>query len=163
MKGSTFMGDFFLFIMILVFTVLMGIFIWAVMIIQGVEAQMDIISPRNLELTVLFKPIKYESTLMAFLEAEYRGISMKRIINAVAIQETTDIWIDGKFIDVKRISEDFLKIIEKPYLLKIRYPEIILAEGGQVEGYIQKVSTNVFLLNGESVDLELYIEETYVV
>jgi hypothetical protein len=162
-KGVTLLSNIFLFIMILVLMVLMGIFIWAVMLIQGVEAQLGISSPRNIELTVLFKPVDYDTTLLSFLETEYQGVPMKRIINAVAIQETTDVWIEGKNIDVKMVSEDFLKIIEKPYLLKIRDPEIILAENEKLSLDIQKVSTNVFLLNGDSIDLELYVGEFYVV
>jgi len=160
MKGVTIISDIFLLIVTLALTVLMIGFIYAMIYIHGVEAQLGVASPRSVEYEVLFNPVEYDTTLLAYLEYEHEGITMKKILNAVAIQENTTVWIDGKFVNVKEVSENYFRdLIERSYLMKIREPEIYIAQKGELPAApvtIQKVSTKLFLLNGESVDLELY-------
>ncbi len=134
--------------------------IWAMMQVRGIDAFLGIYAPRNVELKIHSNPTKYDAMILTFLEYEHEGIPMKKILNAVAIQDNTNIWIDDKWIDVKLVSEEFLgREIDRPYLLKIRDPELEIASSGDeiVVMGIQKVSQKVFLLDGEGVDLELYI------
>ena len=161
MKGVTIISDIFLLIMSLALTILMVGFIYAMIFIHGVEAQLGVASPRSVEYEVLFNPVEYDTTLLAYLEYKYEGIPMKKVLNAVAIQRKRIIWIDGKSVNAKIVSEDYFKdLITRPYLLKIREPEIHIAKSGVLPAApatIQKISTKLFLLNGESVDLELYV------
>jgi len=158
MKGVTLISDLFLLITSLALTVLMISFIWALIVIHGVEGSLGITSPRNVGYKVMFNPINYDTTLLAFLELNNNGITMKKLINAVVVQNNTIVWLDGRFIDAKTVSENYLSsFIDRPYLLKTRNPEIDIAESGTLLGTFQKVSMKLFTLNGEDVDLELYV------
>ncbi len=89
---------------------------------------------------------------------------MKKLLNAVAIQNNTTVWMpeangnNGGFINVSIISNNFLDdlLIGKIYLLKIRNPEIIIVES-ETSSLWQKISTELFLLDGKPVDLDLYV------
>jgi hypothetical protein len=159
MKGITLLQDTFMILAIMGTAAIMIAIIWAMMSIRGIDAYLGLYSPRRIEINVLSNPTKYDAMLLSFLEYEYQGMPMKKLLNAVAIQGKTDIWIDGKTIDVRSVSENFLKKLKRPYLLKMRNPEIIIAESNN-EIYvmdIQKVSEDIFLLNGEVAQIELYI------
>ncbi len=85
---------------------------------------------------------------------------MKKILNAVVIQNNTTVWMPdiNKFVDASDVSENFLDQIfsGRIYLLKTRDPEIIICSSGK-SNYWQKTSTELFSLNGKPVDLELYV------
>lgn len=167
MKGITLLSDMFLLLTLMALIIMMAALVWGIILIHGVMGQLGFSSPRNVEFTVLLNPVKYDVTLSAFLESEYKGILVKKIINAAVIQEkVTDIWVDGKFIDMQTVSDEFFSktldedgngIIDNPYLLKTRKPELILGEFETLTSNLQKASTKVFLLNGESVDLDFYV------
>jgi hypothetical protein len=157
MKGITLFSDLFVLFMLIVVIILMCSLVWVFTEIYGVEASLGLVSPRTVTLRIFFNPIKYESALSAFLELKYEGMSMKKILNVVAIQKNTNIWIDGKSIDATQVSKTFLdQMINKPYLLKIREPEIVIASSLSALNW-QKVSTKLFLLDGKYVDLEFYV------
>lgn len=145
-------------------TILMSALIWVFTIIYGVEASFGVVNPRTVTLNVFFKPVNYESAFLAFLESDYisssgKNIPMKKILNAVVIQNKTDIWLEGEPINAKSASENLLnEMIDKPYLLKIAKPEIKIAESAAaLPPNVQKISTNLFLLNGNYVELEFYV------
>jgi len=163
------LNDLFLLFVLIGLVIMMTALVWGIIFIHGVAAQLNLHSPRNVEFTVLLNPVKYDTTLSAFLEYEYQGIPVKKIINAAVIQEkVTDIWVDGNFIDMQTVSDEFFSraldedndgTIDNPYLLKTRNPELILGEYEILTSNLQKVSTKVFLLEGESVDLDFYVSE----
>jgi hypothetical protein len=160
MKGIFLLSSLFLFILLIIVVIMMSSLIWIFTEIYGVEARLGLANPREVIIKILFNPARYESALLALLELEYQGIPMKKILNAVAIQNNTTIWLPEihDFIDASEISNDFLnQLLEgRSYLLKIREPEIIIASFSK-SSTLQKVSTKIFLLNGEPVDLELYV------
>jgi len=166
MKGITLISDIFLMISLLAITVIMSLFIWGLITIFNVESKFypgNMPTTRNVELKLFFKPVTYESLMSAFLEYESQGIKMKKILNAVAIQGKTDVWLEGKWIDAKAVSEGFLTPqIDKEYMLKIG--DIIIAEHGNLPSIsgslplgIQKVSTFLFTLNGKEVYMQLFV------
>lgn len=165
MKGITLLSDIFLIFALLALTVITTLFIWYLIIIYEVESALNVATPRNVELKLFFKPVKYDNIMLSFLEYEYESIPMKKIVSAVAIQNSTDIWIEGKFIDAKAVSENLLsKVIDKEYLLKISPQEIQLAKSGDLVSTgppleIQKISTELFLLDGEAIDLQLFVRD----
>jgi len=161
MKGVTLISDVFLIICLLSIIVIMTLFIWALIMIHQVEYKLYP-TPRTVELKLFFRPVNYDAIMSAFLEYENEGITMKKILNAVAIQGKTDIWLDGKPINAKAVSEGFLTPqINKDYLLKIG--EITVAESRTLSSEtvlgLQKVSTELFLLNGEKVYLQLFVRD----
>jgi len=164
MKGVTLISDIFLMICLLAITVIMSLFIWALITIFQVESKFmpgGMPTTRNVELKLFFKPVTYDSLMSAFLEYESQGIKIKKILNAVAIQGKTDIWLEGKFIDVSSVSEGFLTPqIDKNYLLRIG--DKTIAKNGQLTSQnlpleIQKVSTFLFILNGKEVFMQLFV------
>jgi len=167
MKGITLFSDIILLIIIVVEVVLIVGLIWVLQIVYGVESQIGLTkpfdNPRQISLNVLYKPVKYESILLTFLEIDCKTcaqkIPMKDILNAVAIQGKTDIWLNFETIDATKTSTELLdKMLEtESYLLKIREPELIIAQTDDLPPQLQKVSTDLHLLNGRSVDLELYV------
>ena len=88
MKGVEIFADLFLTILIVVEVILMVGIIWVFQIIYGVESQTGITdvfdNPRQVSLNILFKPSKYESTFLTFLELDCKNcaqkISMKEIM-----------------------------------------------------------------------------------
>jgi hypothetical protein len=139
----------------------MTMLIWALIYAHEIESKF-IKTTRDVELKLFFKPVKYDSLVLAFLEYEYDGIQMKKILNAVAIQSKTNIWLEGKEINVKLISENFLTPqINKPYLLKVG--DLDVADSGTFPSTgvlsLQKVSTVLFSLNGEKVPLQLFVKD----
>ena len=159
MKGITLLSDFFLLIILIIVIIMMSGLLWVIMLIYGVEAQLGFVNPREVTLRVLFNPLKYESVLLTFLELEHQGIRMKKILNSVAIQNSLNVWVDGKPIDASEVSEEFLnQLLEgRTYLLKIVKPEIIIAKSTVLSSSLQKTSTKLFLLNGNFVELEFYV------
>jgi len=157
MKGVTLFSDLFVLFILIVVVILMCGLIWVFTMIYSVEATLGFANPREVTLRIFFNPLKYESVLLSFLELKHQEISMKEILTLVAIQNNTNIWVDGKNIDAKAVSEDFLgKMLEKPYLLKTVDPQITIASYSYSSSW-QKISTKLFLLNGEAVDLEFYV------
>lgn len=168
MKGVTLISDIFLLISLLAITVIMSLFIWALIYTFQVESKLSpggMLTTRNVELKLFYRPVNYDALMSAFLEYGYQGIPMKKILNAVAIQgKTTDVWLDGVLIsDVKNVCESFLTPqINKYYLLKIG--DVIVANYGTLTSSdtpteIQKVSTYLFLLNGEKTYLQLFVAD----
>ena len=164
MKGITLISDIFLIIVLLAITVIMSLFIWVLILTFNVESKFvpgGMPTTRNVELKLVFKPITYDSVMSAFLEYEYQGVPMKKILEAVAIQENANVWLEGKTIDAGSVSENFLTPqINKYYLLKIG--DITLAKNGQLTSQssplgAQKVSMNLFTLNGKEVFMQLFV------
>jgi hypothetical protein len=160
MKGIFLLSSLFSILILIIVIVLMSSLIWIFTEIYGVEANMGLVNPREVKIRILFNPAKYESVLLSFLELEHQGMPMKKILNAVVIQNDAEAWMTEikDFIDVSKISSDFLNqmLDGKPYLLKIREPELIISSFSESSIW-QKVSTKVFLLDGSDIDVELYI------
>ena len=163
MKGISILASLFLVMMLIMVILLVSGLIWVFTEIYGVGAKLGLINPREVTLRIFFKPVEDESVLLSFLECKYNGIQMKRILNAVAIQGTTNIWLDNEFIDAKIASEYFLNRVyaEKGYgyILKISDPEIIIADSAiPIKKELQTVSTKLFLLDGKNVNLQLLVD-----
>lgn len=162
MKGI--IAGIFLLIMLIIVVLLISGLIWVFTGIYGVESHLGLAGPREVALNVLFKQTTLESTLLSFLELEYQGIPMKKILNAVVIQCKTDVWVENEFINAEEAAKHYFEdpvegmLKSKRYLLKIRNPEIIIAKSEDLPRSLQKVSTKLFLLNGDDVDLELYVD-----
>jgi len=166
MKGITLLGDVFLLISLLAIVVILSLFVWALIYMFQVESKFTpggMPTTRDVEIKLFLNPINYDNLMLSFLEYDYQGIPMKKILNAVAIQGKTDIWLDGNSINATVVSEQFLTpMITKYYLLKLG--DIIVAENGilaneNVPTGIQKVSTYLFLLDGEKVNLQLFVAD----
>jgi len=167
MRGIALLSDLFLLLTLMALVILMSALIWGIILIHGVLGIFGVNSPRNVEFTVLLNPVKYDTTLSSFLDYHYQGIPVKKIINAAAIQnKATDIWVDGKSIDMQTVSNEFFSrtldsnkdgTIDNPYLLKTREPELILGSYKSLTSNIQKVSTKVFVMDGGSVDIDFYV------
>ena len=161
MKGIVFLSDTFLLLVMLAVIVIMTVGILAIIQTHGVLGSQLPSSPRIVSVRMMFVPIKYETTLLAFLELEHQGIQMKKIFGAMMIQGKTTIWLEGKTINVKGVTETLLsQMIDRPYLFRIEEEEIV--KSGSLyavyaPSYVQKVTTKLFLLNGDDVNLELYV------
>jgi len=162
MKGIEIFSDLFLLFMLIIVVIIMTTLIWILTEIRVVASGVGILNSKEVDIKILFNPVRYDSALLTFLELREPtyGIPMKRLLNAVAIQNTTIVWLPeaGSFIRVSPLSKTFLDEIlrGKVYLLKIRDPEIIISQYGS-SSTLQKTSTELFLLNGKTVDLELYV------
>jgi hypothetical protein len=166
MKGISLLSDLFLLLTLIGLTIMMTLFVWyLILLYEFVITPVGLSTPREVTLRLVTKPAEYDSLMLSFLELDYNGIKMKRIVNAAAIQGKTDIWLDGQNINAKSVAEGFLAtMIDKDYLLKISPQEIVLADDGTLESSntplgIQKVSTELFLLNGEAVELQLFVRD----
>jgi hypothetical protein len=160
MKGVELFSDIFLLFVLMAATVLIVAFVYYAWLAYGIESALGLVNPRKIEMRILYYPVKYDSTLLTFLELTdtNSGLQMKKLLIAAAIQSNTDIWIEGNSIDVSRVSERFLDdMITGSYVLKTSDPEMIIAEDGKVSTTLQKVSTKLFDLDGYPVDLELYV------
>ena len=167
MKGISLFADFVSLIILLAIIMFMTILVWSFIILQTVEERFGVTTPRTVELTLFYLPMKYDTALLAFLEYNYDGVPMKKIIEAAAIQESTNVWIEGKNIDLETASGNFLlSKIENPFLLKIVLPnkEIIIIDN-KIKSPItkptslQESSTKLFLLNGEIGELKLLVRD----
>ncbi len=160
MKGISIFSDLFTLFILIIVIVFMCVLIWIFTEIYVIGSSFGLIQPREATVRVLYSPIKYESALLTFLEIRYQGMKMKKILNAVVIQNNTTVWMPdiNKFVDASDVSENFLDQIfsGRIYLLKTRDPEIIICSSGK-SNYWQKTSTELFSLNGKPVDLELYV------
>jgi len=160
MKGMDIFADLFTVFMLLVTIIITCSLIWIFTEIYVISSSLGYVRPREASVTVLYNPVRYESTLLTFLELREQGIPMKKILNAVAIQNRTNVWMTEihDFIDASAVSKTMLDQLlpGKAYLLKIREPEIIICKSGK-SSYWQKTSTDLFLLNGNPVDLEFYV------
>jgi len=162
MKGVSLLSDIFLLLALIAVTIMMTMFIWyLILIYEVILTPTGLSTTREVNIRLLSGPAGYYSTMLSFLELNYNNIPMKRIVNAVAIQGKTEIWIEGKRIIADDVIESVLTpMINKDYLLKISPQDIILAQHGDLEKIgIQKVSTELFLLNGEAVELQLLVED----
>jgi hypothetical protein len=162
MKGIEIFSDLFLLFMLIIVVIIMTTLIWILTEIRVVASDVGAVRSRDVDIRILFNPVRYDSALLTLLELRDPtwGIPMKKLLNAAAIQNTTNVWLPEakSFINVSARSKTFLDEIlnGKIYLLKIRDPEIIIAEFGS-SSTLQKTSTELFLLNGKTVDLELYV------
>jgi hypothetical protein len=162
MKGIESLSDLFLLFMLIIVVIIMTTLIWVLTEIRVVASSVGALRARDVDIRILFNPVRYDSALLTLLELRDPtwGIPMKKLLNAVAIQNTTNVWLPEakSFIDVSAISKTFLDEIlnGKVCLLKIRDPEIIIYKSGTAST-LQKTSTELFLLNGKIVDLELYV------
>ena len=165
MKGVSLIQDVFMLLFLLALTVIVCLFIWVLIMTFQVGDKLmpgGLPTTRQVEMTLLYNPITYDAIMSAFLQSEYNGESMDRILNAAVIQEKTTIWLDGKTIDAKQASEDFLgPLIKKDYIL--RAGNIIIATRGDFANQgtlqIQRTYTNMFLLNGKESYLQLLVVE----
>jgi hypothetical protein len=164
MKGGILAGLFLVLMTIMIVLIVSGL-IWVFTEIYGVSAKLGLVNPREVTLRVFFKPLEDDSVMLSLLEHEYVSgstrIPMKRILNAVAIQGTTSIWLDNNFIDVKSEVGGILNKVyfDRGYLLKISNPELIIASSQRgVKKDLQTVSTKLFLLDGKTIDLQLLVD-----
>jgi hypothetical protein len=134
MKGISLLSDLFLLLTLIGLTIMMTLFVWyLILLYEFVITPVGLSTPREVTLRLVTKPAEYDSLMLSFLELDYNGIKMKRIVNAAAIQGKTDIWLDGQNINAKSVAEGFLAtMIDKDYLLKISPQEIVLADDGTV-------------------------------
>jgi hypothetical protein len=166
MKGISLMSDVFLIFALLSITVILTTIIWVLIIVHEAESRLFIASPRNVELRLFTMPLEYETTLLAFLEFEKDGIKMKKLLEAAAIQHSTTVWVDGKTVDVKAASDEFLQpIINKDYVLRIccgslevKISEFVKSTSLPVPLPTQKASAELFLLDGKTVNLQLFVK-----
>jgi len=160
MKGVTLLSDIFTMFMVVIVIIIISSLIWIFTEIYVVSSQLGVVKPREATIRIFYNPVKYESTLLAFLELEYQGISMKKILNAVAIQEDKRVWLPefNKFVDVSSIAAVFFNqmLPDKAYILKIRDPEVVI-DTSSSSSHWQKTSIELFVLDGKPVDLELYV------
>lgn len=167
MKGISLLSDLFMLFALISVTIMMTLFLWYLILIYEFALQpAGMSTTRDVTLRLLIEPADYDSTMLAFLELKHQGITMKRLLNAAAIQGSTDIWIDGKDIDLAAVAESALTpMIENDYILKIAsQPEInVVTHGAWVSGNtpmgLQEVSTDLFLLNGGAVELQLLVRD----
>lgn len=166
MKGVSILQDMFLLIFLIAIIVILTLFVWVLIITFQAESRLapgGLPTTRNVEMTLIYRPIDYDAIMSAFLENEYSGIKIKRLLNAVAIQEDTTVWLDGKMVDVKQVSENILnQQIKRDYILKV--DDFIVASRGMLSTgkmpmEIQKTYTIMFLLNGEESYLQLFVAD----
>lgn len=157
MKGFTLLSDIFMLFTLIGVSVLMVTFVYVIWLTHGTLSKLGITGPQQIALTLFYKPVQYDSTLMSFLELTNSSIPMKDLLEQVAIQNSTYIWLNGESIDVSSVSNRFMKeILNRPYILKIVKPEITIASNGFSKSY-EKISTKLFLLDGKYVSLEFYV------
>jgi len=157
MKGISIFSDVFLLFALLAITILMVTFIYIMWLTYGVESLSGLTQTRKVALNLFFKPVKYDSVFLSFLELTNNGIPMKTLLEEVLIQNSTNVWIKGEYIDVSSVSSNFLqKLIDKPYILKLTNPEIIVAQSGYSKSY-QKITTKLFSVDGSEHSLEFYV------
>jgi len=156
MKGIELFGDILMLIMLIAMVVLLNLLIWTLITLQHYTG---LSSVRNIELNIHTTPSTLSSSFLAFLELNYNGIPMKKILTAVAVQQNTNIWIDGQQIDATDVSKRFLdSMFSQPYMLKINNPEIIIAKSGTLSSQFFKTSTKIFTLDGAALDLQLFVD-----
>lgn len=169
MKGVSLFADVVSVLVLLAVIMFSVLIIWWLILIRNVEVWTGAASPRIVDLTIYYLPAKYDATLMAFLESQSSGISMKRVLEAAAVQEKSTVWIDGRIIDVSGVANTFLSArIDKPFMLKIVLPdkEVLLANNEEIESAasmptaLQQSYEKLFLLNGEVADLELLVRDS---
>ena len=108
MKGFQLFADVFSIFVLLGVIMLSMLILWAFIVLYNIELNLGIANTRTVELTLFFNPMKYDTTLMSLLEYEYDGIPIRKILNAVAIQENSIIWLDDKLIDTGSVCQGFL-------------------------------------------------------
>jgi hypothetical protein len=168
MKGVTLFADVISVLVLLAVIMISVLIIWWLILIRNVEVWAGAASPRMVDLTVYYLPAKYDAILMTFLESQSNGVSMKRALEAAAIQESKMVWLDGQNVDVGDAATTFLSSIGKPYILKIVLPnkEVLIANNEEIKSAasrpteLQQTSEKLFLLNGEVVDLELLVRDS---
>jgi hypothetical protein len=165
MKGISLLQDSIMVISTLALVTIMALFVWGLV---ATFETMDKILPegmpttRSVEMSLYIKPARYESMMSAFLESEYNGVKMKDVLYAVAIQRSTDVWF-GQDIDASYAAHAFFDSrINRYYILKI--DDIIIAEEGTLltsgsPTGLQRVSVDMFLLNGEKSYLQLFVAD----
>ena len=165
MKGVSLVQDIFLIIFLVSLIVILTIFVWVLIITFQAENMLipgGMPTTRTVEMSLVYRPIDYDAIMSAFLENEKNGIKMKKIMNAVAIQENTTVWLEGDWINAEQVSETLLsQQINRDYMLKI--DDIIVVRRGLLSSKmplgIQKTYTTVFLLNGEEAYLQLFVAD----
>lgn len=167
MKGFSLYADLLSIFILIGIIMLASLLLWTLIIIYNVEINLGTARPRTIELTFFFNPVKYDTTLMSFLETQHNGIPMKKILNAVAIQENSIVWLEGKEInDLSTFCDNFLspKIGSNPYILKVVLPskEIILVEKPMPSFpdtplHLQETTSKLFLLDGSTADMKLLV------
>lgn len=166
MKGVSLISDIFLLLALIGVTIVMTLFLWyLIMIYEFIVTPVGLSTPREVTLRLLSDPVEYDSTMLSFLETSYKGIPMKRIMNAVAIQGTVDVWLDGKSISADLATDQLLTpMINKNYILKISPQEIFIINYGipqkeNIPTGVQKVTTPLFLLDGKAVEMQLFVSD----
>lgn len=165
MKGFQLFADVFSIFVLLGVIMLSMLILWAFIVLYNIELNLGIANTRTVELTLFFNPMKYDTTLMSLLEYEYDGIPIRKILNAVAIQENSIIWLDDKLIDTGSVCQGFLSSrIDEPYILKIVFgeKEILIVNNEMplvphTPLRFQESSTKLFSLDGTDVELKLLV------
>lgn len=106
-KGSTLIGELIAFFFLIVLGYFMGgMIIYTHMLAQA--AHVTINYDLTIESTSI--PIKHELALMSFLESTYdicsgRKVPMKELITAAAVQNLSEVYIDGCIVNVSQASQ----------------------------------------------------------
>ena len=168
MRGISLFADVLSILVLLAIIMFMTLLVWSFIILHQIEVTLNIATPRTVELTIFFLPVRYDTIMLAFLEYQYSEISMKKILEVAAIQENNVIWLEGKEINATKAAENFLlSRIDKPFILKIVLPqkEIKIIENEEIKfstarpTAFQETSIKLFLLNGEVADLKLLVRD----
>lgn len=167
MKGVSLLSDLFMIFALISTIVIITTITWLLILAHEAEARLYVASPRNVELRLFTLPLKYDATLLSFLEYEKHGISVKRLMEAASIQKSTTVWLDGESVDVTSVADEFLKpLVDKDYILKIVYPDSSelkiseLVKTAQLPSPlpVQRSSIELFLLDGKTVQLQLFVK-----
>ncbi|MBU0757928.1 MAG: hypothetical protein KKF44_07695 [Nanoarchaeota archaeon] len=165
MKGFQLFSDIFSIFVLLGVIMLSMLILWAFILLYNVETNLGVATTRTVELTLFFNPVRYDTTLLSLMEYENNGMPIKKILNAVAIQENTVVWLEGNLIDLSSVCENFLSSrIDEPYLLKAvtGTREIIIVQENmpslpRTPLRVQESSTKLFTLDGTDVELKLWV------
>lgn len=163
MKGITLISDIFLLLVQLSITIIMVLFINALIITFQVENKLTnggMPTTRNIEMRLFIKPVNYDALMSSFLEYEIQGVKVKRLLSAAAIQGSTNVWLEGKTIDVSAAADEFFKSNAKSYILKLG--DMTVSSGGELSSSssplgLQKISTFAILLDGKETYLQLFV------
>src|SRR3990172_11385899 len=138
MKGFSLFSDIFMLFALLGIVVLTATLIYYMSLIYSVESSLGLTGPRKVALTLFFQPVSCDSVLMSMMEITHQtpsgnSIPIKKILNAVAIQNSRNVWIDGESLDARSIAEQFFDQTLTPnrIILKTVNPEVVIYENGE--------------------------------
>lgn len=173
-------SDIFMLFVLLVTMLLISGMLWAV--IMTYKFGDDDNWTRDLKIKLFENPLKNDGVLLAILETTESGVPMKKLFTLVAIQQPDPCTVkegcivsyEGNTYDVAALTNTLLNDVyfklrknqnnqPKNYLLRITDPEMILGGIYNEDGIIvpntdQKSTTRLWLVDGTTVNLELYVD-----